>query len=380
MAYYDGNTVTALWNYAQRFSMSDNFFATTFGGSTPAHINLISGQTHGAIISGQTPGAIPGNIPSVVVSGTIIGNPQPRYDDCSVGAQRVSLTGKNIGDLLTSKNITWGWFQGGYTPSLFNVSRATCDTNHTNMVGQRIPDYTATLNPFQFYLSTSNPHHFKPSSSIMIGHTDRANHQYDLSDFWIAAKSGGLPAVSFIKAPSYQDGHPGYSTPLDEQTFLVNTINRLQQINEWKDLAIIITYDDSDGWYDHVMPAIGSRSDDSTYDAIAGNQMCGHMNPTEYRGRCGYGPRLPTIIISPWSRTNFVDHYINDHSSILRFIEDNWGLGRIGHKSFDVKAGSILNFFNFRQPPLLTPLLLDPRTGLDVNIHKNAQAQPKLSD
>ncbi len=66
---------------------------------------------------------------------------------------------------------------------------------------------------------------------------------------------------SFIKAPIYQEGHPIDSTPADEQIFLVNTVNRLQSLPEWNNTAIIITYDDSGGWYDHVLPPIVSRAD-----------------------------------------------------------------------------------------------------------------------
>ena len=107
---------------------------------------------------------------------------------------------------------------------------------------------------FQYYPSTANPHHLPPASVSSIGKTDQANHQYDLTDFWKAAQSGNLPAVSFLKAPSYQDGHANSSDPLDEQYFLVYTINALQSLAEWKDMAIIVTYDDSDGWYDHAVP------------------------------------------------------------------------------------------------------------------------------
>ena len=86
----------------------------------------------------------------------------------------------------------------------------------------------------------------------MIGKSDQANHQYNMSYFWAAAESGNLPAVSFIKAPTYHQAHAGYSNPLDEQTYLVNTINRLQKMPQWNSTAVIITYDDSGGWYDHV--------------------------------------------------------------------------------------------------------------------------------
>src|SRR5215813_2906128 len=126
MDYYDGNVVTALWNYAQHFAMSDNSFSTTFGPSTPGALNLISGQTHGA----TTPD-IPGN----VQNGTIIGDPRPvaALDDCTVAsAPKAQMSGTNIGDLLNARSITWGWFQGGFAPSAVNNGIAVCATAHTN--------------------------------------------------------------------------------------------------------------------------------------------------------------------------------------------------------------------------------------------------------
>ncbi len=93
-----------------------------------------------------------------------------------------------------------------------------------------LADYIPHHEPFQYYNSTSNPHHLPPISISMIGKTNQANHEYDLTDFWNAAESGNLPSVSFLKAAAYQDGHAGYSDPLDEEHFLVDTINRLQKL------------------------------------------------------------------------------------------------------------------------------------------------------
>ena len=176
---------------------------------------------------------------------------------------------------------------------------------------------------------------------------------------------GNLPAVSFLKASQYQTGHPGYSDPIDEQTFLVNSINRLQKLPEWNSTAVIIAYDDSGGWYDHVMPPILSQSNDPVNDALLGPTMlCGHALPGNYQDRCGYGARLPMLVISPYAKVNFVDHSVIDQTSILRFIEDNWNLGRIGYQSFDTKAGSLMNMFNFTVNYKANNLFLDPSTGL----------------
>jgi phospholipase C len=188
----------------------------------------------------------------------------------------------------------------------------------------------------------------------MIGKTDQANHQYDLTDFWNAVESGNLPSVSFLKAPYYQTGDTKASDPIDEQPFLVNTINRLQKLPQWNSTAIIIAYDDTGGWYYHVMPPIVSQSNDPAYDALLGREgLCGHTPSGTYQDRCSYGGRLPMLIISPWTKENYVDHQIMDQTSILPFIEDNWQLGSIEDQSFDEKATSILSMFNF---PIVTIL------------------------
>src|SRR5262249_22314991 len=138
-----------------------------------------------------------------------------------------------------------------------------------------------------------------------IGHQgDAANHEYDLSDFWDALAAHNLPAVSFLKAKAIQDGHAGYSNPLDEQQFLVNTINRLEASPEWASTAVVILYDDSDGWYDHQMGPIVNQSDVSD-DQLLGSGSCGPPKPQAdgsiQNGRCGYGPRLPLLVISPYA-------------------------------------------------------------------------------
>ena len=275
------------------------------------------------------------------------------------------MSGKNIGDLLNAKGVTWGWSQGGFAPSSRSASGAAiCATRHSNIKGTASADYVPHHQPFQYYASTANPHHLPPAAVANVGKTDQANHQYDLDDFWSAAKAGSLPAVSFLKAPSYQDGHASSSDPLDEQFFLVYTLNALQNLPEWKNMAVIITYDDSDGWYDHVMPPIVSQSQ-TAFDGLTGPGACGQTAEGRYSGRCGYGPRLPLLLISPWAKVNFVDHTVTDQSSVLRFIEDNWGLGRIGDQSMDELAGSLLNLFDFRdEAPRAGKLFLDPATGL----------------
>jgi phospholipase C len=359
MDYYDGNTVTGMWNIAQHFALNDNSFGTDFGPSTVGALNLISGQTHGA-----TPASGVGG----VENGTVIGDPDPAasLDDCGRGG--VQMSGQNVGDLLNAHNITWGWFQGGFRPTATTNGKATCGSTHTNVGGGVSTDYSAHHEPFMYYASTANPHHLPPSSPAMIGRTDQANHQYDLADFDTALANGDLPAVSFLKGAAFEDGHPGNSDPLDEQPFVANEINAIEHSPAWHDTAIVLAYDDSDGWYDHVMSPIVSPSA-APADALNGPGKCGNVkDPSAYPDRCGYGPRLPLLVVSPFAKQNFVDNTLTDQSSILRFVEDNWSLGRIGDQSFDARAGTLTNMFDFGNDAVRAPkLFLDPSTGEAVN-------------
>ncbi len=425
MNYYDGNTVTALWNYAQHFAMSDASFDTTFGPSSPGAINLVSGDT-GNVDTAHTddPGGTAGNNPltngDTVSDGnggtSLISDAQPYWDDCST-RDAVAMNGTNIGDELNAAGLSWGWFQGGFrptttfavaapgqptstfTPDQFNGSFAKAPAsnqgicNAVHPVGPAVggtgqygfkDDYIPHHEPFQYYATTANPHHLAPASLATIG-TDTqsfaggdpqfntANHQYDISDFnaLLGAISHGylspdhLPAVSFLKAPGYEDGHAGYSDPLDEQAFVTGEINALERTPDWSSTAVVIAYDDSDGWYDHVFSGVHNASGTAA-DFLTGTNKCGDnvANPplAGENGRCGYGPRMPLMIISPWARQDFVDHTTTDLSSVVKFVQDNWKLPPISG-SFANIAGTIENAFDFSGHHNANKLFLDPVTG-----------------
>ena len=485
MGYFDGNTVTALWNWAQRFAISDNSWGTTYGPSTPGALNLISGQTAGAVVhtfsgtkgaTGQlTDSVLSATIPDVffvgptnpVVAADVVGSAQPvnvqtatlstdldpYLDDCGndkggtvANKMTVEMTGKNVGDLLNEKGVTWGWFAGGFrtasaanptttdpTHPLAGVSNdpfgtpifggaandgqatgigtpgfnhAVCAAAHVlhpdattsfdgtaSIVHPVRTDYNPHHSPFQYYATTRNPHHLPPSSVAMIGQTDQANHQYDLLDFYAALANGNLPAVSFLKGINRDDGHPGgESDPLAEQRFLTQTINLLQRSGEWASTAVFIAWDDSDGWYDHAAPPLLNPSAAPGFDAVspANGGNCGTPQPDALLARCGFGPRLVLNMLSPWSKVNYVDHTMTDQTSVLRFIEDNWGLNYIdgpavrdpangrrepGFKlapqkqSFDVVTGSFDNMFDDR--PHRERLFLDPVSGAVLKDQRN---------
>ena len=333
MDYYDGNTVTALWNYAQHYAMSDNSYGTTFGPSAPGAINLVSGDTGSVDTAHEanspsisTPTSPDGDITPDGQGGySLTSDAQPYYDDCST-RDAVALSGQNIGDELNAAGLSWGWFQGGFRPST-PYSAALAATGHTGQsTSTFIPDefktagfqtavphssnqglcdsvtpvgaalggtgqygykdnYIPHHEPFDYYASTANPHHLTvptdpngqdtlpglaeigtDTQSYVNGapQFNTPNHNYDTSDFdqLVSAISdhelpaSALPAVSFIKAPGFQDGHAGYSDPQDEQEFLTHTINELMQSPDWRNTAIFVNYDDSDGFYDHAYSGV----------------------------------------------------------------------------------------------------------------------------
>ena len=455
MDYYDGNSVTALWNYAQQYAMSDNSYGTTFGGTTLGHLNTVAGSTGGVDVthtSGKlsisTPSAPNGVLtPNGLGGYSLTKNADPYWDDCSIGAS-VAMSGSNIGDELNAAGISWGYFKGGFRPtttfaeatggtqptsdfipqefanSTFyeSVPHATnnglCNSDHaigTALGGDGQYGYTDDLslhqNPFQYYASTANPHHLSVPTGPdgqdtlagleEIGHDTQSyldgvprfntpNHQYDMSDFdqLVAAIQRGelapsaLPAVSFLKASTYQTGHAGESDPADEQEFVTREINALERTPDWPHTAVILIWDDSDGWYDHAYSGVTNPSlspaDDLT-NTISGGSTSGQCGPKPQlvaplggeQGRCGFGPRLPLLVISPFARHNYVDHNLSDQSSIMNLIEYNWRLPAIPGSADQVLAATdaqegipfdLAGMFDFRGPSNRR-LLLNPNTG-----------------
>jgi phospholipase C len=264
---------------------------------------------------------------------------------------------------------------------------------------------------FQYYASTQNLAHTRPSSVAAIGSTDPldntatpVHHQYDVNDFFTAVSAGNFPSVSFLKAPSVADAHPGNSDPLDEQAFVTSVVNFLEQQPDWKNTAVIVTYDDSDGWYDHQFATPTTSSFDSTTPESAGNStdnkrtvtgadqvtsagVCNApgavqgvgINGGAVNGRCGPGTRIPFLVISPFAKPNYVDHTQITQASVVRFIEDNWlSSQRIGQGSNDATAGSIMSLFNFSTTTPAPALFLDPNQGTKLASPPAVASQPQV--
>jgi phospholipase C len=147
-------------------------------------------------------------------------------------------------------------------------------------------------------------------------------------------------------------------------------VNFLQQQPDWKSTAVIVAWDDSDGWYDHAYANPTSSSFDAEADQLNGVGRCGTGTAplgaagAPVNGRCGPGTRIPFLVISPWAKVNYVDHTPISQASIVRFIEDNWlGSQRIGGGSFDATAGSIMGMFNFSGSGNNPTVFVDPNLG-----------------
>jgi phospholipase C len=455
MDYYDGNTVTALWNYAQHYAMSDNSYGTTFGPSAPGAINLVSGDTGNVDMehTANNPSIATSTAPNADLTPNGLGgyaltsDAQPYWDDCST-RDAVALKGKNIGDLLNEAGLSWGWFEGGFRPTtsyqaaLEAIGKAGQPTsafvadefkaaefnkavphssnqglcNAVSPVGEGLggtgqwgfkDDYIPHHEPFQYYASTANPHHLTvPTNSkghdtlaglATIGRDTQSyvngepqfntpNHNYDMSDFDQLMAASAMPALSLLKAPGFQDGHAAYSDPQDEQEFVAHVVDEVMASPDWQHTAIVINYDDSDGWYDHAYSGVTnpslSAADNLTNTTLSGptSGQCGPSPQTSAplggeQGRCGFGPRLPMLVVSPYAKRNYVDHDLSNQASTINFVEYNWGLPGIAG-SFDQAQSKVdrsnhvpfdlAGMFDFG-PHQNQALALNPVTGQPVD-------------
>ncbi|WP_027416997.1 phospholipase C [Aneurinibacillus terranovensis] len=276
MGYYDYHTIPAYWQYAQHFALADNWYQPIFGPSTPGALYLVAAQ-----------------------SGTkdrpITWDPGPKNNfgaDAEGESLTYNLTYTNIGDKMTAAGIPWAWYQGGYA--------AKDET------------YAAHHNPFQYFQNFEDGKYRTNLKDIAQFQTDIANRR--------------LPAVSFLKAEYPENEHPGYSSP-EGQDFTVRAVNAIMKSPYWKDTAIIITYDESGGYWDHVPPPQVAPGPD---------------------GLKGEGPRIPALVISPYAKRNYVSHVQYDTTSILKFIEWNHHLAPLNNR--DKNANNILDMFDFGHP------------------------------
>lgn len=329
MGYNDCRTVPFLWMYAHHFTLYDHIFQAMYGPSTPGNLDLIAAQT------GETEAARhpqdtfrsneggPGD-PVIDDMDPQFGPyafpyqaQQPHQLDQTYATLMLTLKGrdadkdakadigdvkKDIGELarLDYKAIPWAWYQEGFG----------------NGQGDDHPGYI--------------PHHDSPQYFGYIRQNPRMwNGVHDLLDFFTVMKNHQLPpkSVVFIKGGAQNpfgwkpaspyarsilgdDDHPGYSDSQLSESLVAKVVNTVARSPYWKDSAIIILWDDSEGFYDHVPPPQF--------------EQCPDKNP------CGDGPRVALILVSPYAKSEGVDSNPGDHASFAKFLDVLFDLPPLG--------------------------------------------------
>jgi phospholipase C len=248
--------VGTLWSYAQQYSLADNFFASAMN-SEPANVlYMVAATVHDTYTAGSL----------------------PHYDNCSAsqatqnnGTIAQPLTDANVGDQLNANHVSWVWYQANFATS----QDGTC------------VDYVPQENPFQYFTSTQY------SANLQ---------NFTLADFQTTLTNGSLPSVTWITPSPAQSMHPGSGDMDNGIEWLDKVVQSVKNSPAWPSAAIVVLWDESGGWYDHVPPP-------------------------QLANTVGLGARVPVIVISPYAKPGVISHQQMDFASILRFIQWNWGLG-----------------------------------------------------
>jgi acid phosphatase len=327
--YGETSTNLGLVQIAREFTLCDNFFMAAFGGSYLNHQFLISGRTPEFFNAAETPAkkkiavlddgpqgvrlavapdspksALEGK-PKFVNNGPITPDgyavntmappyqpswvrPAPGGDATMADPQDPSVlppqSYKTIGDLLSAQSVGWTWYGGAWQAALDGRGE-----------GSR-PNFQHHHQPFNYFTQ------FAPGTAAREQHLrDGGLGDSPISNKFIAdVVAGRLPAVSFYKPQGNLNLHAGYSDIESGDAHVANVIEHLKKSPQWRNMVVIVTFDENGGWWDHVAPPKGDR--------------------------WGPGSRIPAIIVSPFAKKGAVDHNFYDTTSILRFITRLHGL------------------------------------------------------
>jgi len=301
MGFYPTNTLP-LAVEAANYTLCDNFFHAAFGGSFLNHIWLIAARTP---VFPNAPASVTaqldtlGNLvkdgfvtPDGFAVNTSFSVNSPHPSGIAANQLVPNQTFATIGDRLSAKKVSWAWYSGGFAHAL---------------AGNPDPLFQFHHQPFIYF------YNFRDGTAA------KAQHLKDETEFFTAAQNGTLPAVSFIKPLGPDNEHPGYADMVTGEQHVLDLINAVRHGPDWRKTAIIITYDEHGGFWDHVPPPIVDR--------------------------WGPGSRVPTIIISPFAKRHNVDHHRYDTTSILAFIEHRWGLAPLTDR--DANANDLTAAFDF---------------------------------
>jgi phospholipase C len=303
MGYYHSSNLPLSAEAAQN-TLCDNFFHAAFGGSFLNHVFFVS------LKAPRFPSAPASMKAQLDAKGKLIRDGAVTPDGFAVNtvftvnaphpasASRATLmpnqTDTTIGDRLSEKNISWAWYSGGWNNAVAGRADKLFQYHHQ---------------PFAYYANYAD------------GTSGRKEHLKDETEFIAAARAGHLPAVSFVKPLGEQNEHPGYANVLTGEKHVMELLEALRSSPEWKATAVIITYDENGGFWDHV--------------------------PPPNIDRWGPGSRVPALVISPFAKHGYVDHTVYDTSSILALIEHRFGLSPLGTR--DAAANDMRAAFDFSQ-------------------------------
>ena len=347
MGYFDGSQLK-LWRWAREYTLADHFFMAAFGGSFLNHQWLICACTpydpaapardratldaegRLAVKPGSPKSVLDGPVefgPSrVTPDGYLVNTTQPPYEpsgippaaggnpDYADPAKHPAppLTATTIGDTLSAKGVSWAWYAGGWDLALAdgrqppNVKRSVIYAR-----GPDSPIFQPHHQPLNYYAR------FAP------GTRDRAAHLKDEKDFVAAIEQGTLPQVAFFKPAGRYTEHPSYTDLMSGDEHIDMLLHKLVNSPQWPHMAIIVTYDENGGFWDHVPPPSGPGWGD----------------------RWGPGTRIPAIIVSPYAKRGYVDKTPYDTTSILKFITERFGLEPL--PGVRARAGDLTNAFAF---------------------------------
>nr|WP_229224344.1 acid phosphatase [Duganella sp. SG902] len=337
MGYYDGSKMK-MWDIARQYALADNLFIGAFGGSFLTHQYLIcacapqypnadksvaagsiakidvdskgnflrltpSATAPASVLNGAPAYANDGAITPADASGMFyaVNTMQPPfqpssnapagddsthlYADTSKATTLPPQTQKNIGDLLSAKSIDWAWYAGAWNSTTANATAA---------------NRGAFANPpnFQFH---HQPFNYFANMDPVKNPAYRAAHLKDYDSQFVAdVANGTLPPVAFYKPQGNLNQHAGYASVADGDAHIADVIAKLKKSPQWKNMLVIVTYDENGGFYDHAAPPKGDR--------------------------WGPGTRVPAIIVSPYVKKGTVDHTQYDSASILRAITHRFNL------------------------------------------------------
>ena len=335
MGHYDGSQFR-VWQWAQQYTLADNFFMGAFGGSylnhqylvcacAPRHADAPASMRARLDADGKlakkpgSPSAREGAVQlfsagggQVTPDGWSVNTSQPPFQPSGVppaatgslaladpagnaasGVPVPPQTARTIGDTLSAKGVDWAWYAGGWNQAVADgmqppaVKRSVIYTRSDTS-----PNFQAHHQPFNYYAR------FAP------GTPDRAAHLKDGDDFLRAIDGGTLPPVSFYKPAGVNTQHPAYTDIMTGDEHIAALLERLRRSPQWKDMLVVVTYDENGGYWDHVAPPSGPGWGD----------------------RFGPGTRIATLLVGPMVKKGYIDSTPYDTTSILKFITERFGL------------------------------------------------------